>query len=254
METTETALQVAPKESVFSQSTFEHAQRVATMLSKSELIPKEYQGKVQNIMIALELANRNGASPIMVMQNLYIVHGKPGWSSQFIIASINSCGRFESLRYDVGEGKCTAWTTDKGVKLPENIRTLAEAKGAGVAILEGIEVNMSMAKSEGWLDKAGSKWKTIPELMLRYRAATFFGRLYCPEILMGMQTFEEVIDITPAHQEEISVELLKELLSTAMPELTASELKDANRIIENNETASFHKLLKLLNSKQNGNA
>jgi hypothetical protein len=54
-----------------------------------------------------------------------------------------------------------------------------------------------MAKAEGWLDKAGSKWKTMPELMLKYRAAAFFGRLYAPEVLMGMQTSEEVIDITP---------------------------------------------------------
>jgi hypothetical protein len=54
-----------------------------------------------------------------------------------------------------------------------------------------------MAKAEGWLTKTGSKWITMPELMLKYRAAAFFGRLYAPEVLMGMQTSEEVIDITP---------------------------------------------------------
>ena len=54
-----------------------------------------------------------------------------------------------------------------------------------------------MAKAEGWLTKTGSKWQTMPELMLKYRAAAFFGRLYAPEVLMGMQTAEEVIDITP---------------------------------------------------------
>lgn len=163
---------------------FEHAQRVAGMLSKSDLVPKEFKGNVQNTMIALEIASRIGASPLMVMQNLYIVHGKPSWSSTFIIAAINSCQRFEPLRFVMdGEGQnrsCYAWTTAKGNKEER---------------IEGPAITMAMAKAEGWLDKNGSKWKTMPELMLRYRAAAFFGRLYAPEIMMGMQTQDEVIDI-----------------------------------------------------------
>jgi hypothetical protein len=75
-------------------ASFEHAQRVAKMLSSSNLIPKEYQGNIQNTMIALEMANRIGATPLMVMQNLYIIHGKPSWSSSFIIAAINACKKF----------------------------------------------------------------------------------------------------------------------------------------------------------------
>lgn len=172
-------------ESAFGLNTFEHAQRVAKMLSQSNLIPKEYQGNVQNTMIALEMANRIGASPLMVMQNLYIVHGKPSWSSSFIIAALNGCGRFDPLRFDLsGSGdtlKCIAWTNEKGK----------------TDRIEGPAVTMQMAKLEGWVDKNGSKWKTMPELMIRYRSAAFFGRLYAPEILMGMQTMEETVDIEP---------------------------------------------------------
>lgn len=171
--------------SIFTESaSFEQAQRVAKMLSSSSLIPKEYQNNIQNTMIALEMANRIGASPLMVMQNLYIIHGKPSWSSTFIISAINSCGRFTALQYDtIGKGEtleCYAWAIDKktGNKLVSP------------------KVSMSMAKSEGWLEKAGSKWKTMPELMIRYRAAAFFGRLFAPDILMGMHTEEEIIDIT----------------------------------------------------------
>ncbi len=169
----------------FSNSaTFEHAQRVAKMLSSSELIPQAYRGNVQNTMIALELANRIGASPLQVMQNLYIVQGKPSWSSSFIIAAINACRKFSPLRFEVsGEGEsltCVAWAYD-----------LANGDK-----LEGPMITMQMAKEEGWLGKAGSKWKTMPSLMIRYRAAAFFGRLYAPEILMGMQTMEEVVDVT----------------------------------------------------------
>lgn len=165
-------------------SGFELIQRQAKVLASSQLVPKEYQNNIPNCIIGLEIAHRIGASPLAVLQNLYIVHGKPGWSSQFIIGAINSTGKFSPLRFEMaGEPvnrSCVAWAKD-----------LATGDR-----LESPLVSMEMAKSEGWIDKTGSKWKTMPELMLRYRAATFFGRLYAPEILMGMQTAEEVVDVT----------------------------------------------------------
>lgn len=162
---------------------FEHAQRVAQMLASSDLVPQSFKGNIQNTMIALEMAYRIGASPLMVMQNLHVIQGKPSWSSSFIVAAINSCGKFSPLRYEVsGTGdsrKCYAWALD--AKTGDR--------------LEGPEVTMQMAKEEGWLGKPGSKWKTMPDLMIRYRAAAFFGRLYAPEIMMGMQTAEETQDV-----------------------------------------------------------
>jgi len=166
---------------IFAPAQFEHAQRIAKVLSSSDLVPTQYKNNVANTLVALEMANRMGASPLMVMQNLHIIHGRPSWGSSFIIASLNSCGRFTTLRFVGDANKCKAVATDK----------------ATGEVLEGPTVSLEMAKAEGWLDKAGSKWKTMPELMLKYRAAAFFGRLYAPEVLMGMQTSEEVIDITP---------------------------------------------------------
>jgi hypothetical protein len=223
---------------VFSIQSFEHAQRVAKMLSTSELIPKEYQGKVQNVMIALEMATRIGASPLMVMQNLYIVHGKPSWSSSFIIAALNSCKRFSPLRFEIeGNGDeygCKAWAL--GTK--DNER------------LEGPKVTWAMVKAEGWLQKNGSKWKTMPDLMFRYRAAAFFGRLYAPDILMGMQTMEETIDVHPeVLSDEIQLEELTALFEEKRPLLSEAELSNAQRIIDNREVASYKKLLNELNKK-----
>ncbi len=166
-----------------SKGGFELAQRAGQLLASSNLVPKDFQGNISNCVIALELAARIGASPLMVMQNLYLVHGKPSWSSQFIIAAVNGTGRFSPLRFAVsGEGdkrSCIAWATEN-------------ATGER---LESPAVSIDMAKKEGWFSKAGSKWQTMPDLMLRYRAATLFGRLYAPEILMGMKSYEEVIDI-----------------------------------------------------------
>jgi hypothetical protein len=178
---------------------FENAQRIAGALSKSMLVPEAYRNNLPNSLVALEVAQRIGASPLMVMQNLHVIHGRPSWSSQFVIAALNSCGRFSPLRFRMeGEGdtrSCTAWAEDaKGEKL------------------EGPTVSIEIAQKEGWYDKKGSKWQTIPELMLRYRAAAFFGRLYAPEILMGMHTEEEVvdfgdkvIDVTPANPDSSSI-------------------------------------------------
>jgi len=220
MENTPTIENQQVTESAFSLQTFEHAQRVAKMLASSSLIPKAYQGNIQNVMVALEMANRIGASPLMVMQNLHIIQGNISWSSTFIISAINSCGRFEPLRFDLtGEGdrmKCIAWTNEKG-KMER---------------IEGPAVTMTMAKQEGWIDKNGSKWKTMPELMIRYRAAAFFGRLYAPEILMGMQTMEEVIDIDPVQTVHVDKEAERVVLmiqdAKTLDELKAVEphLKD----------------------------
>lgn len=163
---------------------FKDGQRMAAMLAASDMVPDTFKGKIENCVIALEISNRIGANILAVMQNLYIVYGKPAWSSQFLISCVNASGRFSPLRYAMsGEGderSCVAWATDKTGER-----------------LESPPVSIAMAKAEGWFSKNGSKWKTMPELMLRYRSATLFARLYAPELTMGIMTDSEIIDITP---------------------------------------------------------
>lgn len=164
---------------------FELAQRMAKVLSSSTIVPKEFQGNLSNCMIAMEISNRLGASPTMVMQNLYIVHGKPAWSSTYIIASINSSGRFTPLEFEfVGDPGSDEW----------GCRATAKSRETGTTLTSPL-ITIGMAKAEGWYNKNGSKWKTMPELMMRYRAGSFFGKLYASDILMGMQTAEEIEDI-----------------------------------------------------------
>ena len=164
-------------------SAFDLAARMADAFSKSTIVPPDYQGNAANCLIALEMANRLGTGVMMVMQNLYIVNKRPAWSSQFIIAMINNSKKYRTeLQYDIkGEGmgmECTAFAIDSN----------------GRKVI-GPKITMEMAKNEGWLDKNGSKWKTMPEVMIRYRAASFFGRLHCPDLIMGIYSADEVIDI-----------------------------------------------------------
>lgn len=167
---------------------FEIIQRKAKALTTSTIVPDTYRNNIGNCVIAVEMAERMGTPPLMVMQNLYIVHGNPAWSSKYLIASINASKRFSPLRYEFKgeEGtpqygcRCYAYeASDKERKEP----------------LYGDWITIDMANKEGWTKKSGSKWLSMPNQMLRYRAAAFWQRVYCPEISMGLLTAEEAEDI-----------------------------------------------------------
>ncbi|MBK1699776.1 hypothetical protein [Thiococcus pfennigii] len=201
---------------------FERSMKMARALASSPLVPRDYRGdeNLGSVLIALDMASRLQANPLMVMQNLYVVEGRPSWSAQFLIATINSSQRFTPLRFvlsepgdEVTREVVTGYDWDnsghgKGRRVPrtgqvtyrrrECYATCRDIK-TGEA-LDGPVVSMDMAAAEGWLGKSGSKWQSMPEVMLRYRAAAFWARAYSPETAMGIQTAEEVhdtIDVTP---------------------------------------------------------
>lgn len=228
--------------SFFTAGGFALMQRGATLLSSSTLVPSAYRAEVEvkrygkvvemkknpnampNCVLALNMSHRLGADPLMVMQNLYIVDGRPAWSSQFIIAAINACGKFSPLRFAIEElgEKEVEWVTTKWVANPNGgkdipkeaqhkakiinrqCRAWAIEKSTGER-LDGPVVSMDMAVAEGWFGKPGSKWQTMPEVMLRYRAASFFGKLYAPELLMGISTAEEIHDTIDLSESERGV-------------------------------------------------
>ena len=218
---------------------FEVMQRMAKMYTESTIIPEAYKGNIGNCVIALDMATRMGANPLMVMQNLYVVNGNPSWSSKFLIATINMSGKYSSLRYrkrnlgKVGKVKYNdiEWKTDptgksrKTIIVKEfdgteidNIECVAYATELSTGeILESDPITIDTAIKEGWYTKSGSKWVTMPSLMLTYRAAAFWQRMYCPEISMGFITKEEADDIQDAEYVEIpSKDKLSELAESAV--------------------------------------
>ena len=198
-----------------NESNFEAAQRMAIALTKSSLVPQEYRDNVPNCLIAMELANRTGASVFMVMQNLDIIHGRPAWRSQFLIATVNASGRFSPLRFRF-EG--TEGSDDWGC------RAVAVDRDAGEECV-GALITIGLAKAEGWHGKSGSKWKTMPEQMLMYRAGGFWTRVYCPEIGLGMYTADEVEDIGPSAQDRVK-DLAAALDGEDVPLATVVEEKE----------------------------
>lgn len=185
--TGETALTAVEQSNTFdmyqNRETMKFVYSTAKMLSQTELVPQNYQNKPENCVIAIDMANRMGVSPMFVMQNLYVVKGKPSWSGQACMSLIQACGRFENIK--------TVYSGDKGTEARGcHITAVRISDGETV---EGPEVTVSMAKAEGWM--SNPKWRNMPELMLAYRAAAFFARIYCPDALMGVQTAEENEDV-----------------------------------------------------------
>lgn len=237
---------------IFQFSSFAETMQAAQILSNSSLVPKDYRcfiptkeyGKLQydnqgnvigennpnataNCLIALNMANRMGYDPLMIMQNLYIIECRPAWSSQFIIAAINACGKFSPLRFEIVKHGMTdvEYTVTQGYgknKTSENVKTQVEnvscvawaiEKATGERI-ESAKIDMVMAIKEGWYQKNGSKWQTMPDQMLRYRAAAFFGRIYAPEILMGIYSADEIrdfVDVTPAPVQQPVAQMQQQL-------------------------------------------
>ena len=167
-----------------SNESFELAQRAAKLLSASDLVPESFRGSLPNCLLALNIAQRLGADPFSVLQNVSMIRGKPSWSASFLIGMVNSSGRFTPLQFRMtGEGDdltCVAHAKCKQTGGPDRI----------------CPVSIRLAKSEGWYDKPGSKWKgEMAPLMLRYRAGAFFSRIYAPDLTLGMRTAEEEIEI-----------------------------------------------------------
>lgn len=161
---------------------FEHLWRVAQLFSRSSLVPEIFKGKTENCVIAFNYACRVNMDPFMIMQNMYIIHGKPAIEAKLQIALFNANPGYSNLKYKLdGEGdglSCYAFAIDK-----ETGDTI-----------KGPVITINMAKAEGWYNKKGSKWQTMPELMIRYRAAAFFIRTFAPETTLGIHTTEELND------------------------------------------------------------
>lgn len=249
-------LQQAPKQAVvnfFDPVQFDTMQRVCKMFASSELVPDMYKASeknpiekaISNCMIAIEIAQRIGASPLMVMQNMVPIYGKPSWSSKFLVATVNTCGRFNPLQYRftekgmLGMVDYTDYVWDNATRSKKpvvkqfdgkkimDIECVAytTAKGSD-QVLESSPVSIHLAIQEGWYTKNGSKWQTMTKQMLMYRAASFWTSAYAPELSMGMRTVEEQQDIYTEFEEikDVKEEVAQEKSDNANQKVIAIDL------------------------------
>lgn len=238
------------------QRQFETYQRMAKPLAESNFVPDAFKGKIGDCIIAVEVAARLGVPPLTVMQNLCVVKGKPTWASKFLIGCVNTCGRYTTLDYKiiidgtVGDVKYKTWAkgTDgrnhevqkayDNPTLDNLVCTAFATEKATGKVLTSPPVSVRMAIQEGWYTKDGSKWPSMTELMLRYRAASMWVSTFAPEISMGFRTVEEANDIVDADYEEVHTPALPAVKSTAM-EQAKEKLRNRAAKAEPNNTAQI---------------
>lgn len=205
----------------FDIALYEHSYRMATLFSKSTMVPPDFQQNQANCMIAINMSVRLSLDPFMVMQDMYMIHGRPAMSSKMQIALLNRSKEFEPIVYELkGEGKKRA--------------CIARAKHRKTGVItEGPWITWDIVENEGWNKKSGSKWKTMPDVMFQYRAAAFFIRLHAPHLLLGMITVEEAEDIKESDYIDISSNEIKEFSlpkaekkSSPIKNVTVVKLKD----------------------------
>lgn len=203
---------VASKDNIYaSTQAFNELFKIGSVMSKTQLVPDNYRNKPEDCTIAIDIANRNGMSPLSVMQNLYVVKGKPTWSGQACIAMLRASKEYEHVKpVMVGERNTDGWGC--------YFKAIDKSDGE---VAKGTLVTIQMAKDEGWYSKPGSKWPTMPEQMLQYRAAAFFARIYMPNALMGFSVEGEAEDISP-----VPVQAPPDPFSNAKVTQEASEVFD----------------------------
>ena len=245
-----------PASNFFDPVQFDTMQRVCSFFASSDLVPDNYKAQLKpfpagadentmnaikaentaiktkaiaNCMIAVEVASRIGASPLMVMQNMAVIYGRPSWSSKFLIATVNSCGRFEPLQFRFTDKGALGmvdytdyvWNPTKRCKEPvikqfdgkkiHDIECVAfTTKRGSDGVLESSPVSVRLAIQEGWYTKNGSKWQTMTKQMLMYRAASMWTNAYAPELSMGMRTVEEQQDIYTDYEDVTANEVAAE--------------------------------------------
>lgn len=198
---------------------FQMAMQAAEMLATSSMVPTTYQNNPGSCFIALNTALRLRMDPLMIMQNLYVVQGRPSWSGQFAIALVNICPKFELTWFEFRNGQ----DFQAGVRMCAQLKTGQQVYGTWIT--------PEMVKAEKW----GNKWQTMPEQMYQYRAAAFFARTNCPEALFGLSVEGEAEDMVDKSQPDIKPPLFKSKEAPKGNVVDAEKIPDTPAAVENAE-------------------
>jgi len=218
------------QKSIFDPAAFTHMMTIAEHFAASKLVPENFQRSPSDCLIAIQYAAELRINPLQFMQNSYIVHGKPGIEAKLAIALANNSGLIDGvIQYELtGEAR--------------NRSCKAYAKMKNGDIISSV-VDMDIVRSEKWDSKPGSKWKTMPDLMLQYRSAVFLIRTHFPQVIIGLQSKEELqdtygkseknitrevqtLDLKSVKKPEIKIieEAVKEEIEESEPELTSNQI------------------------------
>ena len=170
----------------FQPKTLEDALKLADVLSRSDLVPKDYQGKPGNILVAVAMGQEIGLKPLQALQNIATINGRPALWGDALPAIAMGSNLVDDFREDFDD---KTWTATCSIKRH------------GIPTVFVRSFSMEDAKKANLWTKAGT-WATYPKRMLQMRARAFAIRDALPDFLKGLRVAEEVLDIEPVEEAE----------------------------------------------------
>lgn len=198
---------VAPRYVSIFENPAEFAARIkiAEALANTQFVPESFRGKSGDCLVALDMAARLELNPLAIFSDIYVIDNRASFSSKFLIALVNRSGRFTRIAYDEGvdgtaEVTYSGWGETRGQrktwkeKVPNYYAVASFTEIATGEKFTSPRVDLNFAEKNGWVQKSGSKWQTMPEIMCRYRAASILIKSVCPEIVMGLEWSDDLQD------------------------------------------------------------
>lgn len=156
--------------------TFGEATKMAEIMARSTLVPKDFQGNPGNVLVAIQWGGEIGLAPLQAMQNIAVINGRPSIFGDAMLALVRGSGLLEFIREDVTDTAAVCTIKRRGE--PETSRTFS----------------LEDAKRAGLLGKSGP-WSQYPKRMMQMRARSWALRDTFPDVLRGLHIAEEAQDI-----------------------------------------------------------
>lgn len=165
---------------VLRPQSFAELSQFAQMAAKSALVPRDYQGKPENVMLAVQMGSEVGLAPMQALQNIAVVNGRPAIWGDAMLGLVKASGLLTDIIEKI-EGEGDAMTA---------ICTVKRANSSPVTV----SFSVADAKKAGLWGKQGP-WTQYPRRMLQMRARGFACRDGFPDVLKGLISAEEAQDI-----------------------------------------------------------
>lgn len=163
---------------------FDDAFRFSKMVASSDFAPKDFKGKPESCLLAIQHGSEVGLSPMQSLQSIAVINGRPTIWGDAALALVQASPVCEYVReYTEGDG--------------DNLTAVCEAKRKGYPAPTISRFSMADAKRAGLAGKAGP-WSQYPGRMLALRARGFALRNAFADALRGLITAEEAQDYPPA--------------------------------------------------------
>lgn len=167
----------------FTPKNMDEALKFAEMISKSELVPKDFFNKPGNVLVAVQMGLEVGLKPMQALQNIAVINGRPSMWGDAVLALVKSSRLCEYVIEEFDETLMVATCRTKRLGEPnENLRKFSKAD----------------AEKAGLWGKSPSPWQTYPKRMLQMRARSWALRDTYPDVLKGLQVREEMEDVERA--------------------------------------------------------